>query len=116
GSGSGKTTLGRSLVGLIKPCAGSIRFKGVDILKAANRTHRLQCQMIFQDPYSSLDPRMRIGQILAEPLRHCDDLNDAQRRARVAETLNDVGLNPSFRDRFPHQLSGGQRQRVAIGR
>ncbi|WP_395757614.1 ABC transporter ATP-binding protein [Achromobacter sp. EB05] len=116
GSGSGKTTLGRAVAGLVKPRAGSIRFEGVDLLKSVNRRARLQCQMIFQDPYSSLDPRMRIGQILAEPLRHCDDLNDAQRRARVAETLNDVGLNPSFRDRFPHQLSGGQRQRVAIGR
>ncbi|CAB3738705.1 ABC transporter ATP-binding protein [Achromobacter piechaudii] len=116
GSGSGKTTLGRAVAGLVKPCAGSIEFEGVDLIKSVNRSARLQCQMIFQDPYSSLDPRMRIGQILAEPLRHSDDLNDAQRRTRVAETLNDVGLNPSFRDRFPHQLSGGQRQRVAIGR
>jgi peptide/nickel transport system ATP-binding protein len=116
GSGSGKTTLGRSLVGLIKPCAGAIRFKGVDILKAANRTHRLQCQMIFQDPYSSLNPRMKIGEILAEPLRHEPGLNTVQRSERVAQTLHDVGLGEQFVDRFPHQLSGGQRQRVAIGR
>jgi peptide/nickel transport system ATP-binding protein len=116
GSGSGKTTLGRSLVGLIKPCAGAIRFKGVDILKAANRVHRLQCQMIFQDPYSSLNPRMRIGEILAEPLRHEPDLNAVQRSERVAQTLHDVGLGEQFVERFPHQLSGGQRQRVAIGR
>lgn len=116
GSGSGKTTLGRSLVGLIKPCAGAIRFKGVDILKAANRTHRLQCQMIFQDPYSSLNPRMKIGEILAEPLRHEPALNALQRRERVAQTLRDVGLAEQFIERFPHQLSGGQRQRVAIGR
>jgi peptide/nickel transport system ATP-binding protein len=116
GSGSGKTTLGRSLVGLIKPCAGAIRFKGVDILKAANRTHRLQCQMIFQDPYSSLNPRMKIGEILAEPLRHEPGMNAAQRSERVAQTLRDVGLGEQFVERFPHQLSGGQRQRVAIGR
>ncbi len=116
GSGSGKTTLGRAVAGLVKPCAGSIRFDGVDLLRSVRRSARLQCQMIFQDPYSSLDPRMRIGQILDEPLRHSDDLDASQRRTRVAETLNDVGLNPSFRDRFPHQLSGGQRQRVAIGR
>lgn len=116
GSGSGKTTLGRAVAGLVKPCAGSIEFEGADMLKSVNRSARLQCQMIFQDPYSSLDPRMRIGQILAEPLRHSDELNEAQRRTRVEETLTDVGLNPSFRDRFPHQLSGGQRQRVAIGR
>ncbi|AQY65782.1 ABC transporter ATP-binding protein [Pseudomonas sp. Y39-6] len=116
GSGSGKTTLGRAVVGLVNPCAGAIRFKGVDILKAANRVHRLQCQMIFQDPYSSLDPRMKIGQILAEPLRHEPGMSPAQRRQRVAETLVDVGLAEHFVERFAHQLSGGQRQRVAIGR
>jgi peptide/nickel transport system ATP-binding protein len=116
GSGSGKTSLGRAVAGLVKPSAGSIEFEGVDLLRSIHRSTRLQCQMIFQDPYSSLDPRMRVGQILEEPLRHSDDLNESQRRVRVAETLTDVGLNPSFRDRFPHQLSGGQRQRVAIGR
>lgn len=116
GSGSGKTTLGRALVGLVKPCAGEIRFKGVDILKAGQRDHRLQCQMIFQDPYSSLDPRMRIGETLAEPLRHLPELSAYQKNERVAATLVDIGLSPDFMNRFPHQLSGGQRQRVAIGR
>ncbi|POA30721.1 MULTISPECIES: ABC transporter ATP-binding protein [unclassified Pseudomonas] len=116
GSGSGKTTLGRALVGLVKPCAGEIRFKGVDILKAGQRDHRLQCQMIFQDPYSSLDPRMRIGETLAEPLRHLPELSEEQKRQRVATTLVDIGLSEAFMQRFPHQLSGGQRQRVAIGR
>lgn len=116
GSGSGKTTLGRSLVGLVKPSSGTIRFKGVDILKAANRTHRLQCQMIFQDPFSSLNPRMRIGEILIEPLRHEPGLSAAERRERVSQTMRDIGLPEAFADRFPHQLSGGQRQRVAIGR
>ncbi|NNG64350.1 ABC transporter ATP-binding protein, partial [Pseudomonas fragi] len=116
GSGSGKTTLGRAVVGLVTPCAGAIMFQGVDILKAANRAHRLQCQMIFQDPYSSLDPRMTVGQIIAEPLRHEPGLNPAQKRQRVTDTLVDVGLPEQFRERFAHQLSGGQRQRVAIGR
>ena len=116
GSGSGKTTLGRAVVGLVKPCEGAIRFQAVDILKAGNREHRLQCQMIFQDPFSSLDPRMKIGEILAEPLRHEPRLNAEQRRERVRKTLIDVGLADHFVDRFPHQLSGGQRQRVAIGR
>jgi peptide/nickel transport system ATP-binding protein len=116
GSGSGKTTLGRAIVGLNSPCSGAIEFEGVDILKAGNREHRLQCQMIFQDPYSSLDPRMKIGDILAEPLRHVPGMTPAQRRERVAKTLVDIGLAEQFVDRFPHQLSGGQRQRVAIGR
>ena len=116
GSGSGKTTLGRAVVGLVKPCAGSILFQGVDILTSANRVHRLQCQMIFQDPYSSLDPRMTVDQIIAEPLRHEPGLSAAQKRQRVTETLLDVGLPEAFRARYAHQLSGGQRQRVAIGR
>ena len=116
GSGSGKTTLGRAVVGLVTPCAGAILFQGVDILKAANRAHRLQCQMIFQDPYSSLDPRMTVDQIIAEPLRHEPGLTAAQKRQRVTETLADVGLSEQFRERFAHQLSGGQRQRVAIAR
>ncbi|MFV3289677.1 ABC transporter ATP-binding protein [Pseudomonas sp. NY11955] len=116
GSGSGKTTLGRAVVGLVRPCEGAIRFEGVDILKAGNREHRLQCQMIFQDPFSSLDPRMKIGEILAEPLRHEHRLDAQQRHERVRKTLIDVGLAEHFVDRFPHQLSGGQRQRVAIGR
>ncbi|QEI06587.1 ABC transporter ATP-binding protein [Pigmentiphaga aceris] len=116
GSGSGKTTLGRAVVGLVNPCAGEISFQGLDILKAGNRVHRLQCQMIFQDPYSSLNPRMKVGDILAEPLRHEPDMNAAARAARVSDTLVDVGLAAHFADRFPHQLSGGQRQRVAIGR
>ncbi|MGY2376378.1 ABC transporter ATP-binding protein [Pseudomonas sp. SDO524_S393] len=116
GSGSGKTTLGRAIVGLNKACAGAIEFEGVDILKSGNREHRLQCQMIFQDPYSSLDPRMKIGDILAEPLRHVPGMSAEQKRERVAKTLLDIGLAEQFVDRFPHQLSGGQRQRVAIGR
>lgn len=116
GSGSGKTTLGRSVVGLIKPSAGEIFFDGVDILKSGNREHRLQCQMIFQDPVSSLDPRARISDILAEPLRHVPGLSRADRTQRVITILKDVGLDEMFAQRFPHQLSGGQRQRVAIGR
>src|SRR5471032_3237561 len=116
GSGSGKTTLGRSVVGLVKPCAGQILFEGVDILKAGNREHRLQCQMIFQDPMSSLDPRARIAEILVEPLRHVPGLSSQDREQRVKTVLKDIGLGEQFASRLTHQLSGGQRQRVAIGR
>jgi peptide/nickel transport system ATP-binding protein len=116
GSGSGKTTLGRSVVGLIKPISGEIFFDGVDILKSGNREHRLQCQMIFQDPVSSLDPRARIADILVEPLRHVPGLSSTERAERVRQILKDIGLDELFAERFPHQLSGGQRQRVAIGR
>lgn len=116
GSGSGKTTLGRTVVGLVKAVEGSLMFKGVDILKSGNRHHRLQCQMIFQDPFSSLNPRMKIEEILLEPLRHEPGLSSPAKRERVLSVLEDIGLAQRFLDRYPHQLSGGQRQRVAIGR
>ncbi|MCQ4161844.1 dipeptide ABC transporter ATP-binding protein [Roseomonas sp. GC11] len=118
GSGSGKTTLGRALLRLVEPTGGQLLFQGQDVTAgrgAAVRDFRLACQIIFQDPYSSLDPRQRIGEIVAEPLRHEPGLDAASRAARVAETFAAVGL-PGLDRRFPHQLSGGQRQRVAIAR
>jgi peptide/nickel transport system ATP-binding protein len=120
GSGSGKTTLGRAIVGLLKPTAGRILFRGGDVHGdrdgAAARDHRLNCQMIFQDPYSSLDPRMKIGPIVSEPLRLAPEMTPKQKADRLAETLADCGLSPDHATRYPHQLSGGQRQRVAIAR
>ncbi len=118
GSGSGKTTLGQSIVGLVKPAGGEIRFNGKPIARsdAAFWDYRLNCQMVFQDPYSSLDPRMTIGQLVAEPLRLVPDMSPADRTARVAEVLSEVGLADGFAERYPHELSGGQRQRVAIAR
>ncbi len=118
GSGSGKTTLGRAMLRLVQPSGGQLLFRGQDVTTArdgAFREFRLACQIVFQDPYSSLDPRMRIGDIVAEPLRHEPGLDAAARAARVAETFEAVGL-PGMDRRFPHQLSGGQRQRVAIAR
>ena len=118
-SGSGKTTLGRTLIGLETPQTGSIRFRGQEIATqgAASRCPaRRDMQMIFQDPYSSLDPRQRIGAILVEALRHLPGLSEAQRRARAADCCAEVGLDPQLMTRFPHQLSGGQRQRTAIAR
>ncbi len=118
GSGSGKTTLGRAMIGLLPLAGGELRFRG-QVLgaggKAAQREFRLACQMVFQDPYSSLDPRQRIADIVAEPLNHGERLTPAERRARVAQMLAEVGLD-GLADRFPHALSGGQRQRVAIAR
>jgi len=118
GSGSGKTTLGQSIAGLVKASGGDILFAGKPISKseAAYWDYRLNCQMVFQDPYSSLDPRMTIGKLVAEALRLVPGLNADQKKARVAEVLTEVGLAEGFADRYPHELSGGQRQRVAIAR
>lgn len=116
GSGSGKSTLGRALVRLLEPSGGAIRFDGTDITHlsdAALRPLRRRFQMIFQDPMSSLNPRHRVGTIIAEPLRlHGFDTIPA----RVARALDHVGLPQGFAARYPHELSGGQRQRVGIAR
>lgn len=116
GSGSGKSTLGRALVRLLTPSAGSIRFDGADITQmdeASLRPLRRRFQMIFQDPMSSLNPRHRVGTLIAEPLRlHGLDAIPA----RVARALDHVGLPAGFISRYPHELSGGQRQRVGIAR
>ncbi len=118
GSGSGKTTLGQSIAGLVKPTGGDILFNGRSIARsdAAYRNYRLNCQMVFQDPYSSLDPRMTVGQLVGEPLRLVGDIRGPQKKARVAEVLAEVGMKDGFAERYPHELSGGQRQRVAIAR
>lgn len=116
GSGSGKSTLGRALVRLLEPTGGSIAFDGRDITHLAEpdlRPLRRRFQMIFQDPMSSLNPRRRVGGIIAGPLAlHGFDRIDA----RVDEALDHVGLPRHFRNRYPHELSGGQRQRVGIAR
>ena len=116
-SGSGKTTLGRCLIRLIEPSAGEVRFEGEDLLKLAPRelrTRRRRFQMVFQDPYGSLNPRMRIGRALAEPLEVHGLLTD--RRRQVAGLLDMVGLPAEAAGRYPHQFSGGQRQRIGIAR
>jgi peptide/nickel transport system ATP-binding protein len=118
GSGSGKTTLGRAILRLIPANGGEVRFDGVDVLSAApaqQKAFTLAAQLVFQDPYSSLDPRMKVEAIVKEPLRHLVGTGVREQRIRVSAVLNDVGLS-GFGDRFPHQLSGGQRQRVAIAR
>lgn len=116
GSGSGKSTLGRALVRLLEPSGGTIRFDGTDITRLTEsqlRPLRRRFQMIFQDPMSSLNPRHRVGTIIAEPLRlHGLDAVPE----RVARALGHVGLHARFAVRFPHELSGGQRQRVGIAR
>jgi peptide/nickel transport system ATP-binding protein len=119
-SGSGKTTLGRALVRLIRPSAGQLIFDGTDITgldELALRPLRARMQMIFQDPHSSLNPRLSIGSILGRPLDAFGRISQrAARRARVAELLDLVGLPQRFAERYPHELSGGQRQRVGIAR
>ncbi len=118
-SGCGKSSLGRLLIRLLEPGEGSIRFAGTDILALegkALREKKRDMQIIFQDPYSSLNPRMKVEDIVAEPLvsHHVGDR--AQRRERVAELLALVGLRPEFASRYPHMFSGGQRQRIGIAR
>jgi oligopeptide transport system ATP-binding protein len=119
-SGCGKTTTGRCILQLERPTSGSIIFEGIDMvtLDAAElRAVRRRVQVIFQDPYSSLNPRMTIGQILAEPLKvHGLVPDKGERELRVRELLVQVGLLPQHAKRYPHQLSGGQRQRVGVAR
>ena len=118
-SGSGKSTLGRLLLRLIEPTSGSVRFAGQDVLRAGNaelRRLRRDMQIIFQDPFGSLDPRMRVGEIVAEPLLVHNSTGRAERRQRVNELLRAVGLDESAAERHPHEFSGGQRQRIGIAR
>jgi len=119
-SGCGKTTTSRLILGLEPPTAGEIRFAGEDILAAqkaeARRRYRRSVQAVFQDPYASLDPRMRVGSIIAEPLVINGESDAAGRRHRVRELLDVVGLPARAADLFPHEFSGGQRQRIAIAR
>jgi len=118
-SGSGKTTVARAIVGLVAPSRGEVLFQGRSIATRDDNAHqawRFGCQMVFQDPYGSLDPRMRVADLVGEALRALPSLDAAARAARVRHTLVEVGLDPSFGARFPHELSGGQRQRVAIAR
>jgi ABC-type oligopeptide transport system ATPase subunit len=119
-SGSGKSTLGRLLLRLMEPTSGSILFENRDLLAASPREMRhlrRDVQIIFQDPFASLDPRFRVGDIIAEPLLiHENNSSKAVRRARVVELLRAVGLDESIRQRFPHEFSGGQRQRIGIAR
>jgi oligopeptide transport system ATP-binding protein len=118
-SGCGKSTLGRVMLRLIEPDSGSVRFVGEDLASlspAALRARRRDMQIIFQDPFGSLDPRMTVAQAIAEPLRLHRVVPRAEEAARVAELLRRVGLRPENAGRWPHEFSGGQRQRIAIAR
>ena len=118
-SGSGKTTTGRAILGLYRPANGSVRFDGEEVskLKGSSLTRfRSRAQMIFQDPYASLNPRMKVGAIIAEPLRAHNEGSAAERQDRVREMLELVGLPPDAANRFPYAFSGGQRQRIGIAR
>nr|WP_244493730.1 oligopeptide/dipeptide ABC transporter ATP-binding protein [Aureimonas sp. AU4] len=118
-SGSGKTTVGRSILRLVKPTGGAARFEGTDLLTLSDRemrAYRRRLQIIFQDPYSSLNPRMRVGAILAEALDTHGLAKGAARERRIAELLTRVGLSPDHARRYPHEFSGGQRQRIGIAR
>jgi peptide/nickel transport system ATP-binding protein len=118
-SGSGKSTLGRLILRLVEPTSGSIRFDGHDMLAAGHgemRRIRRDMQIIFQDPFGSLDPRFRVQDVIAEPLIIHESLGSDIRRERVAELLRAVGMDESAGRRFPHEFSGGQRQRIGIAR
>jgi ABC-type oligopeptide transport system ATPase subunit len=118
-SGSGKTTTGRCMLRLIDPSSGAVRFRGEDVLAFSSRRMRearREMQIVFQDPYSSLNPRMRARQIVEEPLIIHKMGGREARRARVAELFTLVGLEPAHLERYPHQFSGGQRQRIGLAR
>ena len=118
-SGSGKSTLGRLLLRLIEPTSGTLRFEGKDLMAASGtglRRLRRDMQIIFQDPFGSLDPRFRVEDVIAEPLIIHDNLGRDARRQRVGELLRAVGMDESAMRRYPHEFSGGQRQRIGIAR
>jgi oligopeptide transport system ATP-binding protein len=118
-SGCGKTTTGRAILQLQKPTSGRVIFEGIDLVSLEPkelRKMRRKMQMIFQDPYASLNPRMTIGEIIGEPLRLHGLANRKESDEKVVELLKLVGLNPSYANRYPHEFSGGQRQRVGIAR
>ncbi len=118
-SGCGKTTVGRLVVGLERPVSGSITFKGDEMAKMSGgelRRYRRNLQLMFQDPYASLDPRMRVATILREPLKVQKMGSTAEQRQRVSELMEEVGLSPQAGERYPHEFSGGQRQRIGLAR
>jgi len=118
-SGCGKTTVGRSILRLIEPTAGRVHFNGKNLLELDReelRNMRASLQIIFQDPFSSLDPRMNIGQTIAEPIRNHMKIAKSEIRERVAYLMERVGLHPEQASRYPHEFSGGQRQRIGIAR
>ncbi|CAJ1314731.1 Oligopeptide transport ATP-binding protein OppF [Paenibacillus nuruki] len=118
-SGCGKTTTGRAIIGLNKITEGNVTFEGQDLTKIAHKNQhslRRDIQMIFQDPYSSLNGRKRVLDIIAEPLRNFENLTKEEERRRVQDLLEKVGLNPEAAFKYPHEFSGGQRQRIGIAR
>jgi oligopeptide transport system ATP-binding protein len=118
-SGCGKSTTGRAILKLYKPTAGTIELDGEDITDASGdelRALRPEMQMIFQDPMACLNPRMTVGSIISEPLDEHSKMSRAEKRERVGELLEAVGMNPDFGNRYPHEFSGGQRQRIGIAR
>lgn len=118
-SGCGKSTIGRSILRLHEPTSGSMTFDGISVFGATNRELqrlRREMQIIFQDPYSSLDPRMSVGSIVSEPLKIHNIGSRTEQSDRVAELLDRVGLDPNYAKRYPHEFSGGQRQRIGIAR
>jgi len=118
-SGSGKSTTGRCILRLIEPTSGEVRFRGENVLSFSStrmRQARRDMQIVFQDPYSSLNPRMRVGEIVEEPLVIHSLGSRSERRARAAELFDLVGLEPDHLQRYPHEFSGGQRQRIGIAR
>jgi oligopeptide transport system ATP-binding protein len=119
-SGCGKSTTGRAILQLYRPTNGEVVFEGVDLTKTKGedlRKMRRRMQMIFQDPYASLNPRMTVGSIIGEPLEvHSIGSSKKERQERVQELLKTVGLNPYFVNRYPHEFSGGQRQRIGVAR
>ncbi len=118
-SGCGKSTTGRAILQLIKPTDGSVVFEGKELTTMSGediRKERAKMQMVFQDPFSSLDPRYTVGQVVSEPLENFNRGNPAAVREQVADVLQTVGINPKYVNRFPHEFSGGQRQRIGIAR